>query len=375
MTTPPDAPIHVGFTESHGMASEAGKFPPAGVRYSFPEVIPATRRWIRSPIKGYMRNYAFTDEDVIEAIISPVRTDRRWILSIANFQEAVAFNFMGLPTPRPLRVAYIKHLLLKDNCKKVVFWSHAGKKTLTTYGKVTDPRLHAKADVVYPAIRKAQDQLITYSDRVQDVNLLFSGYFFRKGGVNVIDAFERAQKIYPNIKLRLCCGENIDFTTDNHAMRDEYLQKIRSNPGIIMARADREELINVILPNTDIFLVPTYVETFGFAILEAMAYGLPIISTTYFAIPEMIEHGVSGLLIDTDRFDCDQLFRGYIVNHLPPDFREHMTETLFEHMCKLIESPALRRQLGTAAMHTARTRFSFETRNEKMLAIYKEAVR
>lgn len=368
------ATIHVGLTEGHGMANETSRFPPPGVKYGFPRWKETEQKWLRSPIKGFMREYDLTDFDLIEAILSPIQTDKPWILSLSNFIEAVAFNFRGIPLPRSLRVKYITHLLLKENCKKIYFWSKAGLQTLVNYGKVNDERLLKKVDVIYPAIRKAPDKSIQFSDRVDDVKMLFSGYFFRKGGVNVIDSFERAQKRYPKIRLRLCCSEHIDFVTKNIGLKQEYLKRIRENPAIHMERATREELVEKILPDTDIFLVPTYVETFGFAILEAMAFGIPIVSTTHFAIPEMIEHNVSGLLIDTSHFDCERLFKGYQVNKIPHDFRNYVNESLYQNICQLIESAALRKELGTKALETARTKFSFETRNEKMLAVYREAL-
>jgi glycosyltransferase involved in cell wall biosynthesis len=229
--------------------------------------------------------------------------------------------------------------------------------------------------VVHPAIRKVHDDLIQFSDNVDDVILLFSGDFFRKGGVNVVDAFERAQQIHPSIKLRLCCDEKIDFNTRNTNLKTQYLEKISQNDGIMMlGRLERDEFINRILPSSDVLLVPSYVETFGFAILEAMAFGIPVISTNYFAIPEMVEHGVCGFLVDTRQFDCDRLFRGYVVNEIPSDFREYVTDSVFRYLCQLIESAELRRDLGMAGVRAARTKFSFETRNERMSEVYREAL-
>jgi len=366
--------LRIGLTEAHGMASEASEFPPPGVAYSFLKPMEESKRWIRSPIKGFMRDYAMEDFDLIEAILSPLSTDRRWILSLSNFQEAVAFNLLGVPLPLAIRTVYIKGLLLKDNCKKVIFWSEAGKNTLRSYANIADDRLFRKTEVVYPAIRRAPDERISFSNRVDDAQLLFSGYFFRKGGVNVIDTFERLQKIYPKLSLRLCCSEEIDFATPNLSLKQEYLNRIRQNPGITMARATRDELVRKLLPNADIFLVPTYVETFGFAILEAMAFGLPIIATNHFAIPEMIADGLDGLLIDTSQYDCDRIFRGYTVNTIPDAFRDHVTNALFHHLRRLIEDPDSRKRIGLAAAQTARRRYSFETRNEKMSRIYREAL-
>jgi hypothetical protein len=182
--------IHVGLTEAHGMASELSQFPPPGVKFSFLTPRPPSFKIIRSPIKGYLRHYEAEEHDLIEAVISPVLTKSRWVYSCENLQAATAFNFFGCPLPRSIGVSYIKHLLWRYNCKKVIFWSQAGKDTLYTYGGIEYERLLKKVTVVYPAIRKVPDRLIQFNNR--DVTVLFSGDFFRKGGVNVVDAFERA---------------------------------------------------------------------------------------------------------------------------------------------------------------------------------------
>jgi glycosyltransferase involved in cell wall biosynthesis len=368
--------IRVGFTEGHGMAVEQSSFPPAGVQYSFVRPRPCSPvRLIRSPIKGFMRRYESDRHDLIEAIMTPAATDNRWILSCANFQEATAFNFAGCPIPRSMRVVYIGRMLLRDNCKKIVFWSEAGRRTLQTYAGVEDKGLLGKATVVYPAIRKAADAQIQFPNR-NDVNILFSGDFFRKGGVNVVDAFERARRTHPSITLTLCCDEKIDFNTPNARLRAEYLDRIRRADGIAMlGRVPRDRLVADILPKADVYLLPTYAEAFGMSILEAMAFGIPVIATNYFAIPEMLEHEVSGLLIDIRQFDCDRMFRGYVVGEIPSGFREYVTDRLFRHLCRLIESVDERKRIGMAALDVARTRFSFETRNRKMLEIYREALR
>ena len=359
----------IGLTEKHGMAHELSQFPPAGIEYSFLTHLPARHQFIRSPIKGYFRNYSTNKHDLIEAILSPIFTSNRWIYSLANFQEALAFSFYGLPTPRQLRLRFIKRIFLKENFKKLVFWSKAGKETLFTYGKIKDHKLISKADVVYPAIRKVPKDLIHFRDKA-DVNILFSGDFFRKGGVNAIDAFERVQRIHPKIKLKLCCDLNIDFNTNNIQLKNIYLRKIKNNPQINYGRISREEMINKVLPSTDIYLIPTYIEAFGFAILEAMAYGIPVITTNHFAIPEMVKHNINGFLIDTKKFKCDELFKGYFVNKIPADFNNYLTDSVFECLCQLIESVKLRKQLGLNGLDIAKTGFSFETRNKKMLEIY-----
>jgi N-acetyl-alpha-D-glucosaminyl L-malate synthase BshA len=54
--------------------------------------------------------------------------------------------------------------------------------------------------------------------------------------------------------------------------------------------------INNILAYSDLFLLPSETESFGLAALEAMAWGVPVISSNSGGLPEVNEHGYSGYL-------------------------------------------------------------------------------
>jgi len=53
------------------------------------------------------------------------------------------------------------------------------------------------------------------------------------------------------------------------------------------------------LAAADLFLLPSQLESFGLAALEAMACEVPVIATNVGGVPEVVEHGVDGFLVQT----------------------------------------------------------------------------
>jgi len=58
----------------------------------------------------------------------------------------------------------------------------------------------------------------------------------------------------------------------------------------------KQERVNELLPLADILLLPSALESFGLAVLEAMACKVPSIATRVGGVPELVDDGVTGLL-------------------------------------------------------------------------------
>jgi colanic acid/amylovoran biosynthesis glycosyltransferase len=82
------------------------------------------------------------------------------------------------------------------------------------------------------------------------------------------------------------------------------------------------------------------------ALMEAMAVGLPVLSTLHSGIPEMIEDGVSGFLVP-----------------------ERDDSTLADRIVKLASEPALWPAFGRAARETVTQRYSIGTSNDNLSAL------
>ena len=358
----------IGITEAHGIAQEYMKYPPEGYEYKLLEPVPHWYdRFISSGAMGFYNYFVDKGVDLVEAPIFPAHTKHNWIYTPAEYSGTANFGFMGLPIPRGIRLSIIERVFKKDNFKKILFKSQAGLNTIKTYGGMQDPDILAKCEVVHPCVNIPAQRV---KQAKEHINILFVGDFFRKGGANVVDAFEQLQSKYQNLKLQII--GNTHFDTNNQNLADTYRQKIANNPDITHQRVSREELLNDIYPNADIFASPTYQETFGFAILEAMAFGLPVVSTAHFAIPEIIQADKSGLLIETEQHPYISEFKGYLIEQIPHDFHQYMNEQVYEKLDMLLSDESLRDSLSQGAIARCKDKFSTQIRAEKMKAIYDE---
>ena len=79
----------------------------------------------------------------------------------------------------------------------------------------------------------------------------------------------------------------------------------------------KQERVNELLPLADIMLMPSELESFGLAALEAMACKVPSIATLVGGVPELIDDGETGLLFPVG--DIDGMASGALALLRDPD--------------------------------------------------------
>lgn len=108
--------------------------------------------------------------------------------------------------------------------------------------------------------------------------------------------------------------------------------------------------IDKILCMTDLFLLPSETESFGLAALEAMACGVPVISSNSGGLPEVNFEGFSGYLSDVGKVD-----------------------EMAENALKILKDDAVLSQFKTNALEVAR-KFDIKNILPKYEALYQKAV-
>ena len=108
---------------------------------------------------------------------------------------------------------------------------------------------------------------------------------------DVVKAFPKVVQKVPNAKL-IVAGKGVER---------EKLEKLAINlkleGKVIFTGFVSEDEKWDLLKRCDVFVLPSIVEAFGIAVIEAMACGKPVIATRIGPFPEIIRDGETGILV------------------------------------------------------------------------------
>jgi len=129
--------------------------------------------------------------------------------------------------------------------------------------------------------------------------VVFVGRITRQKGLPyLIRAIDR---LSPEVQVVLCAGApDTPEILEEVASGVRELQKTRS--GIVwIDRLLDTRTLSVVLSSATVFVCPSVYEPLGIVNLEAMACGLPVVGTATGGIPEVVDDGVTGVLVPIDQ--------------------------------------------------------------------------
>jgi glycosyltransferase involved in cell wall biosynthesis len=199
-------------------------------------------------------------------------------------------------------------------------------------GIVADPEIGA-GPRVRAELGLAKEDLV-----VAMVTVLRSG----KGHEVAAAAIAALRERFPNLRL-VVAGDGPD------RVAVEQLMEPLAGAASMIGHSDD---IMSLMDAADVLLHPTFVDAFPTTLLEAMAAGLPVVATAVGGIPEIVEDGVTGSLVQA-----------------PPS-----AEQVAEALVPLLHDAAMRRRLGDSGRERFRREFTAEAWARRMRSLYEAAL-
>ncbi len=169
--------------------------------------------------------------------------------------------------------------------------------------------------------------------------LFFGGWEWRKGTRYLVEAFSKVARAHPDVTLSLVgTGDGEEIV--KNAFSPDHHNRIRIIPRVA------SENVPDIYAEHDIFVFPSLFESMSLVVPEAMASGMPVVTTKACGMKDIIEDGVTGLLV-------------------PP----RDADALAKQITTLLNDPVLCEQLGQAAQERAKE-ITWDRIARQMLKVY-----
>ncbi len=158
---------------------------------------------------------------------------------------------------------------------------------------------NAIEDAPHPLAADVESVKLNLGIKPNDFVVLTVGFLGRrKGALNTLEAIPELVRYNPEIKFVFVGGE--EFPGESIPVLDKIRKDHLEDWVRVVGEVSRIKVPNY-LACADVFLLPSLQEGMPIAVLEALRAGLPVILSRVGAMPEMIEHLNTGILIEPEK--------------------------------------------------------------------------
>jgi glycosyltransferase involved in cell wall biosynthesis len=157
------------------------------------------------------------------------------------------------------------------------------------------PELRTRAQFIHNGLNVEDFELGALPQKAGSNSILCVAMHSHRKAIDVlIKAFEALHRTHPDLHLVLAGDGPLRNKLEQLGRDLGVYDRVR-----FLGIQTREE-IKALMRQCAVFVLPSRAEPFGIAILEALASGKPVVATAVGGIPEIIQHGVTGLLVEPD---------------------------------------------------------------------------
>lgn len=307
-----------------------------------------------------MRSLKGNSADLTYAVAHVSMKAKPWVL---DMETDLPVQLVGNDKQFALTKRYVRALILSAFCKKVICWVEAGRQAfIESFDDVEDKVVCVNWCVPRRSIRRKIPSKRVKLLFVNSGNINTAEHFLAKGGREVVHAYNILKKEFPDLELVLRSGMSRKIEKICSQLPD--VKVIRS---VIPWPELQEEWTS-----SDIFVMPNHSNTPSTIFLDAMSYGLPIVTTDVWANCEVVEDNKSGLIVE--HRNSKKYVRRNILDFSSRDYRaslyhldEGLVMGLVSKLRTLIKDAKLREELGNYGLKQIEGgRFSVEQRNERL---------
>jgi len=223
------------------------------------------------------------DRNVVVYTWGAVIATGAFIVDLDNPYALTGYNLRAMSLYRGL----LRRMLCSGRCIEIRCLSRACRETVRL---LFGDEVYHKSTVHYPRVCAVGTQDAVARGTDSSCRFLFVATQFEvKGGAALLRAFRRVRREVAVAKL--------DIVSHVPA---QYCDLVLGCPGLTVheARFTREAIAERFLQHADVLVHPTYVESFGMVVLEALAQGVGVVATDVYALPEMVRDGQNGVLLE-----------------------------------------------------------------------------
>lgn len=175
--------------------------------------------------------------------------------------------------------------------------------------------------------------------------LLFVGRLEPRKGVDIL--LRALPQVLREMEVRLVLAGS-----GNQGDYRQLAQSLGISDKVIFLGHVPDDTLRLVYSSCDLFVLPSRLEGLGIVILEAMAAGKPVVATNVGGIPELVESGQNGILVESDE-----------------------EGELASAIVKVLSDNSLAKTIGGNNIKKAPERYSWEAAARKAERLYNELIR